>query len=376
MIRITPAASFSLGHRAFYFAASPSGRVIACSQDGEATLLDSGLRRDARFQLPKPSHLDLSPDGELLAVAGSRGLSVCDPRTGAALSTAEGEFQHCLFDATGRLLYVSAPHSVDEARIEVRDARSLSLIAGEEIADPFGDSAWLLFRHPDPHFVIAWAAAGQDGQALYTLENTSDGLAVSELTDLTETTPPGFDAEGRSFLVIVSAEEIRRYLFPSGDLVGSLTWPDDADPLGDSAEFTDAARALVATTEGRLHLVDVESFRWMHECVIAGHEPRPAREVYPNLKNEASLVSDLSFFRRWHGQRFLSVHHRLPSLGHSWDDEVLSWEAPRGLLSSPGRRGCPNTDTDAHRRRSGFESDAKAREHGEEARKSGEGAQG
>lgn len=331
MIRITPAASIALGHRAFYLAASPSGRVIACSQEGEATLLDSGLRRDARFQLAKPSDLDLSPDGELLAVAGSRGLSVCDPRTGAALSTAEGAFQHCLFDATGRLLYVSAAHSADEARIEVRDARSLSLIASEEIADPFGDSAWLLFRHPDGHCVIAWAAAGQDGQALYTLESTSDGLAVSELTDLTETTPPGFDAEGGSFLVIVSPEELRRYRFPSGDLMGSLTWPDDADPLGDSAEFADAARALLATNEGRLHLVDLESLRWLDECVIAGHEPRPARELYPILKNETALVSDLSFFRRWRDRTFVSVHRRLPELGHSWNDEVVAWEVPRGL---------------------------------------------
>src|SRR4030095_8907848 len=105
----------------------------------------------------------------------------------------------------------------------------------------------MLFPHPEPRYLLVWAAAGQDGQALFTLEMAEKRLTVAGLTDLVDTTPPGFDHEGKSFLVVHEAEEVRRYSFPSGDLIGSLRWSDEADSLAETVEFSGKNRALVST---------------------------------------------------------------------------------------------------------------------------------
>ena len=157
-----------------------------------------------------------------------------------------------------------------------------------------------------------------------------DGSAIvaDRFPDLEEGAWPSFSPAGNEFLVATGAGELQRYKFPRGPLIANLQWPFDPkdSQIGDLVSFVDASRALVASNEGRLYLVDLNKMAIEDEISIRGHEPKPAVELYPSLGENRGLCSDLSFFLSVLPGRFLSIHRKLPSLYTEENhDHLLTW---------------------------------------------------
>ena len=99
--------------------------------------------------------------------------------------------------------------------------------------------------------------------------------------------------------------------------------------MGDFVSYVDANYSLLQSGNARLWLVDLETMTVEDEVSILGHEPKPLGELYPSLRGDGGLGSDLSFFLPLpHGQ-FLSVHPEIPSdFPDGRHDRLLTWPAP------------------------------------------------
>jgi hypothetical protein len=238
MLTIPADRSTDLGHRAFHVAASVGGRrVVALARDGHGSLVDQGVRR--AFSVPQePNQVALDSDGHLLAVASDRGLTLLDSSTSSVVARGAGAFQGCHFSTEEHLWTVRAPEK-ERATLELRDSRTLRIKAQQPIADPFGDSAFMLFSAPGPIAVSVWAAAGQDGQCLFWASAEAGMLSVRPFADLTEVSPANFASDGTSFVAVADAAEVRHYSFPQGRLLATIPWPEaaDADQIGDGVFF-------------------------------------------------------------------------------------------------------------------------------------------
>ena len=329
MLTVRPDASTDLGHRAFHLAASSHGEcVVALAPDGHGSVVDRGVRR--AFSVPeKPNQIALDPLGRLLTVASDRGLLLLDTSNGAVIAREAGAFQGCHFSGTDTLWAVRAPEK-QRAVLELRESRSLRINLQQWVPDPFGHSSFMLFPNPGPLAVSVWVAAGQDGQCLFWASGEAGMVSVRPFADLTGVCPPDFAFDGASMVAVVDAAEVRHYSYPEGRLLATIPWPadDGADQVPDAAFFIGPARAIVESSEGRIHIVDLRRAVVSEELVVAGHSPRPVPELYPTLANETGLGSDLAFVVPLGGGRFLSVHRHLPSATNEWNDSVLSWRVP------------------------------------------------
>ena len=325
MFTIKPDTSVLLDHRAFHVAASSGGsRVVALTPGGRGSFIDKG--RIFAFKVPeKPNQIALDASGQFLAVTSDRGLLLLDTATSAVLAREAGAFQGCLFSGTH--LWVTRASTKQEATLELRDTHTLQVDGQQTIADPFGDSFFMLFSHPGPAAVSVWAAAGQDGRCLFWACAHAGELSVIPFPELAEVSPPDFALTGASFLVIVDKTEVRHYSYPESRLLATITWPDDheEDEIGDSAFFVGPEHAIVESNEGRMYMLDLRRAALAEEVAVAGHTPRPVADLYPTLASETGLCTDLAFVVNTGGGRFLSVHRRLPSKIDEWHDEVAFW---------------------------------------------------
>jgi hypothetical protein len=214
----------------------------------------------------------------------------------------------------------------DSILLSVRSFDTWQTLAQTEIADPFGDSYVKLLSHPDEKHVVVWVAAGQDGQCLFSARRDGAAIVVNHFSDLEETTPANLNFRGDQFLVVCGAE-LRRYSFPGGSLLGRMQWPWDAEDnqIGDLVSFVDSRRAVFASNEGRLHLVDLNNMVITDEVILRGHEPRPMPELYPSLGEGRGVCSDLAYFQPVPAGGFLSVHHELSSRSDEDHDHLLIW---------------------------------------------------
>ena len=80
--------------------------------------------------------------------------------------------------------------------------------------------------------------------------------------------------------------------------------------------------------EGQLYLANLRSCAIVAEVVILGHEPRSIGQLYPTLKNDTGIGSDLSFFQPCCPEKFISVHQRLPPSEDGGKSLVLRWRLP------------------------------------------------
>ena len=216
----------------------------------------------------------------------------------------------------------------ETSAIEVREVNQWITIARAEVDDPFGDSAFTFFLHPETDHVVLWGAAGQDGQCLYWVHYSGQSISVERFPGLDDTTPPAFDLEGRLFLV-VCGWNLRLYEYPSGPELGRLTWPYEDDAPAGYVSFVGQDFALVLSDEGRLFLIHVRTMSIVDEIAIEGHGPKSVAELYPTLRHERGLCSDMSSFLALPNGEFLSVHRELPAkIDSSTPDKMLFWRMP------------------------------------------------
>ena len=327
---LVPFSEVVLNHRAYHVAAAAeSGHIAAISRKGRGSLISPDHLTTTLFRGPvDPSDLSVAATGRFLAIAGRGGLTIIPTSTFTLTERLDDSFESSKFCGDDVLWSALKPES-DTIVLCIRNFDTRQIVAQTEIPDPFGDSCVTLLSHPDGKHVVVWVAAGQDGQCLFWASRDGSAIAVHRLSDLEETTPASFNSRGDQFLVVCGAE-LRRYGFPGGDLVGRMRWPSDAEDnqIGDLVSFVDEGRAVLASNEGRLHLVDLEKMLITDEIILQGHEPKPMPDLYPNLGEGRGVCSDLAYFLPLSTGGFLSVHRDLYSQSDDDHDHLLIWRMP------------------------------------------------
>src|SRR5439155_225709 len=134
---------------------------------------------------------------------------------------------------------------------------------------------------------------------------------VERLAEMAQCTFPAFSASGDRLVMLCDEYELRHYAFADGRLLGRMPWPFEDWDSGDHALFAGDRRAFFTTNEDRLHLVDLERMQRIDEVAVAGHEPRPTRELY--RLGEDDLCTDLVWVEPLGADGFLSMHLDLPT---------------------------------------------------------------
>lgn len=329
MITIAPITEVKLSHRAWPVAVAESGHIAALSKDGRGTLLAPDHTTPRSLKVPADaSDAALSATGDVLAVTARGKLVLISTTTLRPVYRLDDSIEACCFLPSGALWTV-ARWDEDSAAVEVRQPDTWKVAARTELKDPFGNSSFMVRPHPDGAHVAILAAAGQDGQSLFWVHRDGSDVRVDRFPRIEDTRLPSFLPSGKQFLAICDGNELRRYKFPLGPLVGKMTWPFDdmENQIGDRVACVDSGRALLDSLEYGLYLVDLRKMVITDEVCLSGHEPRPAAEVYPKLRNGGRPCYDLSHFAPLPTGGFVSIHHELP-LTRDSHHSILTWRVP------------------------------------------------
>jgi hypothetical protein len=307
MIKVSPQARITLGHTAFHVAPAKDGRIAVMSNSGIGTFLGRDLTVLSAFSIhQRPSHAALSPDGSLLAITASDGITFYSTATFERTHYMNDAYQWCLF-GSDCVFWTSSRFTTLTTVLEAWDLTKETRIAKAKIADPFGDSIFLLFPHPLPSSVVVWAAAGQDGQMLFWASLESETIQVTPFVQQDFTLPPAFSPSGKEFLIF-SAGQLYRYGYPNGPLLAQMDQLAGDECIGDSICYLDERHALLTSAKGRLLVVEVVKLKVLEEVSLVGEEnPRPVSNVV-----------------RLADGRFLSVHRDLSGAC----DRLMVWLSP------------------------------------------------
>ncbi len=331
MITVLPSAKLELDHRAYHLlAVATSSHVLALSQKGQCSLIASDFSLLKSFHLSEaPTSIALAPAGDLMAITIPARMLILDVLTQNAVTSFHGSYASAAFSPDGRVLWSVRRLTTDLVSVEVRDCQTWCLVCQAELHDLFGESSFDLYFHPRGEYVGLWAAAGQDGQAIFFARANGTSVEITRLANVDNTTPPIFHRDGNSFLILVDdTNELRHYDFPDCTLLGVVPCLED-ERSGYYTQFVGDHHALMQWGEGLLYLVDLHTYSIVDEVAILGHEPRPIPELYPTLKDDVGIGSDLCFFQLLHPGTFISVHQRLPKSSDDGEKYLLlAWDAP------------------------------------------------
>ena len=327
MIFIDAIATVRLQHRALHVSTADSGHVVALLEEGSGSLVGPDYRVLKQFQLSDPvKAVAISSGRDLVAVITEGALSIMHAGNLNVDARITGSFESCLFRHS--LLWTASRLSKTTASIEVRAIGNWRVLARVEVEDPFEDSALMLFPQGNSDQIALWVAAGQDGQCLYWARRDGSSIGIQQFPGLHDTTPPSFDGEGSRFLV-VSGCDLKLYRYPSGPELRKVAWQLEDDLPGECTAFIGPEHALIHSGNGRLFLVDLRTGQIADEVTIRGHELKPIREHYPNLRQDIGVCSDLSTFARLPNGDIMSVHRELPTeLVSHWRDQLVFWRIP------------------------------------------------
>jgi hypothetical protein len=325
---IIPLAAATLSHRAYHLAVGESGHVAALSRNGVASFISPGHLGVRSFQVPfAPKGVALSVDGGAMAVTGENEIAILATATLKQVHGLNDSFQSCHFSSSG-MFWTCARVDGASVVLDVWDPTTWMRVARTEVTDPFGDSHFALWPHPDGRSVVTWAAAGQDGQALFWARREGKAIVAERFPGLVSTSWPSFSPTREEFLVI-SDYQLQRHRYPRGPQSGRMEWPVDGDEIGDVVSYVDADRALVHSNNGRLYLVDLQTMTIAEEVRLQGHEPMPTSEMWPTSAEDHQLCTDMSVFFPLPNNEFVSVHHE-PVHPEESHDRILTWRIPDG----------------------------------------------
>lgn len=322
---IEPVQECSIGHCAYYFRVAANGQVVVASKGGELSILSEALERTGHFVTGHTvGSVSLSSDAERIAVTCDGGIRILDAVTGRETAGVPGAFHDAWFDEDGTKLWSIRKQSSELVVVEVRSAFDFALEHEVEIVDPHFPSSWSFHSHPIAQMVTIWAAAGQDGQTSFWLQCTGLRIEVNEYLP-TDTAPPSFFEDGSEFLA-GDGTELRRFGFPTCNLLGQYISPEDQFwGLGFGYyEYLSATKGLTIVGEGLLALLDINEMRIDRAVTIRGHEPRPTYEFASN--NE--MIGDLSGIYRQSSEYFVSSHLVLSGEDSGQTHLLVRWYNP------------------------------------------------
>ena len=248
---------------------------MAPSRKGAGSLVSPDQRKVTQFQVQfDPRGVSVSADGRVLAVTGGNGVEILSTSTLKPIHRLDDSFESSRFNANG-LLWTCTRHDTETVVLEIWEPRTWTKVARTKITDPYGDSSFDLLPHPDQNCVVAWAAAGQDGQCLFWARHNDQAIIVERFPELDYTTWPSFSPTGEEFLVI-SGGELQCYGYPRGPIRRNMEWPleNREEQIGDFVFYIDADYALIQSNNGRLYLVYLQAMTIEDEVSLRGHEPK------------------------------------------------------------------------------------------------------
>lgn len=341
-ITLSPVFTVALNHRAYHVIGSQAwGTVVVASERDALSIISDRAQVIEISRSPAIRSVAVYLSRSLLACADSRsdGLAILDldgdvlvesgapePEAGAGIRTA-AEYKSLRFSADGRFLWCAASVASDRVEVEIRDCSTLQVIDRMLLEDEIGDSDLILGDGGNNHDVSLWFAGGQDGQAVYWLDRTASGLVHRRVRPLDDSSPPEF-TPSRSRYVVASEGTISVFDADSEEILASFEAPfAEEDGFGGLLHLLDERRCLIGTDSGRLFLIDLETGRCLGEIVVAGHEPRPAEEVYhPGLQGDMQLCIRLRF--TWCDDRLVAAFRHDGGRGSDgWRDTLLVMQA-------------------------------------------------
>lgn len=272
------------------------------------------------------SAVSIAPDGQTLAVTTAEGVELLDI-TGSKRQAIAGRFVDAWFDARG-VIWLARRNSDSQFVIELYDGSTLQgPTCRVELEDPFGDAALMFHTGPAAGSVPLWVAAGQDGQAVYWLDHSSDELTADLLDDFEGCLPPALSPDdGDHFLLLTDSQELRLYDRDELAVVRKVPLPFDGSPVDDLIYLSPTSAALTYS-DGLMCVIDLEAMT-LTEVVLAGHEPRPISALYPML-SEPGFCSDVARLLRPSPSTIVSVHTVLPDPGHLQHGSLAWWQTPQ-----------------------------------------------
>lgn len=271
-----------LSHEARFTACAASGAVAALSPEGAGSLISADFQTVRDFTVSaRPRAAALSPAASELAIVTTDGIRLFSTATFEMSHRLNDAFMSCLYGREN-LVWTCARFTPRTVVLKAWEPESWTPIAQAKVADPYGNSEFSLFAHPDKNSVVLWAAAGQDGQCLLWATLTGSAIAVTRFRSLNDMCPPSFSPDGAEFLV-TSACTLRLYAYPKGPLKGSLKagrYEDEDDAIGYCVSYIDAAHAVVTTMGGRLLLVNLAGMSVMAEVAPPDTAPGYDLDVF------------------------------------------------------------------------------------------------
>jgi hypothetical protein len=334
MMYLKPDGRIDLEHRSLFLRGDPfRSNVVSAAEDGRMSILSPDLKRVRSLQhSTRIRAVSPNPSGQGFAVVedGSGSLIVQD-HAGRLLELAapdadKGEpgwfergFGDCFFDRSGAFLWLAARRSAEEIEIRLIETAAWSLVARATVGDPFRWSSCSFHPTGRPGLLSLWLAAGQDGQQVYWLEEDRGGISCTLEPRLTNSLPPVFSPGGERLLVVGEDGAICQYGFPGMHRIGPpLISGDEDDQFAVSLAYLDEGRALAASNEQRIFLIDTARMKVEEEVALEGHEPRPIAEYDPALgrvmASEQGSGTDIVYFEGL-GDAIFFVYRREGGIG-------------------------------------------------------------
>lgn len=331
MISIEPAFDVQLEHGAYFLAVAGSGHIAAIDANGQGSLLDPSTAACSRFQLCDQSMgLALSTQGELIAACNEKELRVIRA-TGEQVGRASGSTQGVAFSRGDSLLWSGLVASTTSVRVVVRDVPTFRVVSEVEVPDPFGHSVWMLLNRPADDSVVLCGVWPHGGRVLFHLSLDGAVVRVAQVPGFDGLMPPAFDATGGRFLD-AGNDRVRQREFPGGAVLGEMRWRPDTDWVGDFTCYATPDHAVMASGQGRLHLLRLRDMQLIDELVVRGHEPRLASTLFEQPTKPDGLCGDAHWMQSHPAGGLVSAHHELGrSIRDPKRDRVLWWHPPAEL---------------------------------------------
>ena len=352
-ILVRPVAKIELMHRAYYSAHGlNSGLLAFASAEGDATVIGPTYLLQATFKRPcKIKDVTVHPTLPLLGLVEDEdnhllivdvdGIVTYQSPPLESDEPLDFDFEgsgSCYFERDGLHLWYAFTQLDGAVEIQWIDCNDWLVLHRLIIEDPYGESHISFHPTGASGRVALWLAAGQDGQQVYWLTMSDEGIVCEVEPLLEDTTPPVFSPSSDGFLAIEGETVVNKYQYPNVQLLGSYEYiGNDEEGLGELLCYIDDKRAIVISGEGRLFFIDLTTMSLSEEVFVEGHEPQPVPIYYPTLVNDKGLCTDISRIGRF-GDSVVFVFQRDDRQSISpWKDTLLF--APITALSRPNGIG-------------------------------------
>ena len=237
---------------------SPDGSLLAIAGSEEVSLWDVESRKQVASLGQRPGALSFSPDGSLLAISDSEGVSLWDVESRkqvASFGSGLGYVGDLSFSPDGSLLAIAGSEEVSLWDVESR----------KQVAS-FGQWPGALSFSPDGSLL---AIADSEGVSLWDVESRKQVASFGQWPGALSFSPDG------SLLAIMEGEVVRLWNVASKKQVASFAYPGSVPSVSFSP---DGGTLAAGGTGGTVRLWDVSE--WIGEqAVVAAEEQDPAGEI-------------------------------------------------------------------------------------------------